>query len=88
MNENLIMGERRLSQKPAAVRKRKSRSKRKSDFVCFQIYLPHEEVMLAVRRKEKIPFGKPVPDDTVERALSEGLAVWLGRWLGLPGGHA
>jgi hypothetical protein len=68
------------SQKPAAIRKRKSRAGFKQDIQVFNIRLSRKMVEEAVRIRERLPPGTKLSKHQLEKALAGGFEWWADLW--------
>jgi hypothetical protein len=76
----------RPSDKPDAVKQRRSRAQRRRGFESFRLYLP-TKVREAVRVRENLPQDAKVTRRMVERAATEGIIAWADTWLRVKRGH-
>jgi hypothetical protein len=72
-----------LSAKPAAIRKRKSRQKRRNGLHSFRLYLPAKKIAEAVKVRDNFPADVTPTKQQIDRALVEALDWWATSWRAL-----
>jgi hypothetical protein len=76
-----------LSAKPAAIRQRKSRAKRRNGLRSFRLYLPEKKIIEAVKVRDAFPAEATPTQQQIDRALTEVLEWWSTSWRNLKKRH-
>jgi hypothetical protein len=69
--------------KPAAVRQRRSRQKRRAGLQSDRIYVPTKKVEVAIRKREKLAPDAVVSMQFMIRELGELVDWWVTNWTNL-----
>jgi hypothetical protein len=67
--------------KPATLRKRRSRAKRKVGMESYRLYLPVKKITAAIMVRNKLSKDAIVTRAQTERALGDAITWWAERWI-------
>jgi hypothetical protein len=67
--------------KPAALRQRRSRAKRKAGMESYALYLPTRKIAAAIRVRGKLPQDAVVTRAQLKRTVADAIDWWAERWI-------
>jgi hypothetical protein len=72
-----------LSEKPAAVRKRRERSRRRRGLMIYPLALPAKQIERAIRARANLPADAKIGRKFILNNLAEGTIWWASTWVSL-----